>query len=124
MYHRHMTMTSIVGERTEDAALQFAAYLFKSFADPSRLEIVRHLLLGEHRVAELVDHLGLAQSTVSAHVGFLRDCGLLHARVQGRSTLYSLAEPELTRQLLAAAEALLAATGDAAAAHPTSGVTR
>ena len=66
--------------------LTTAAALFKSFADPSRLVITRHLLLGEHRVADLVEHLGLAQSTVSAHIACLRDCGLLSARVRGRAT--------------------------------------
>ncbi|WP_347042666.1 ArsR/SmtB family transcription factor [Brachybacterium nesterenkovii] len=97
------------------------AALFKSFADPSRLVITRHLLLGEHRVADLVEHLGLAQSTVPAHIACLRDCGLLSARVRGRATHYSLAEPELTRLLLGAAESLLAATGEAVALCPTVG---
>lgn len=106
------------------STLEPAACLFKSFADPSRLVIAQHLLLGEHRVAELVQHLGLAQSTVSAHVACMRDCGLLSTRIKGRSTYYSLAEPQLTRDLLAAAEALLAATGDAVALCPTSGVQR
>lgn len=101
--------------------LATAAALFKSFADPSRLVIARHLLLGEHRVADLVEHLGLAQSTVSAHIACLRDCGLLSARVRGRATHYSLAEPELTRLLLSAAESLLAATGEAVALCPSVG---
>ena len=43
-----------------------AVCLFRSLADPARLQIVRHLALGEHRVVDLTDHLGLAQSTVSA----------------------------------------------------------
>ena len=89
-----------------------AATLFRSLADPNRLAIVKHLMLAPHRVADLVGHLGLAQSTVSAHVRGLRDGGLLSARVRGRATFYSLAEPELTTGLLAAAEALLAATGE------------
>ncbi|MBD2760468.1 winged helix-turn-helix transcriptional regulator [Yimella sp. cx-573] len=101
-----------------------AACLFKSFADPSRLAIVQHLLLGEHRVTDLVAHLGLAQSTVSAHLACLRDCGLLSTRVRGRSTYYSLAEPELTRSLFEIAEQLLDATGDAVALCPTSGLGR
>lgn len=108
--------------QVDAASLGPAACLFKSFADPNRLVIAHHLLLGEHRVVDLVEHLGLAQSTVSAHIGCLRDCGLLSARVRGRATYYSLAEPDLTRALLGSAEALLGATGDAVALCPTSGV--
>ena len=48
-------------------------------------------------------------------------CGLLSARVRGRATHYSLAEPELTRLLLGTAESLLAATGEAVALCPTVG---
>lgn len=57
---------------------------------------------------------------MSAHCLCLRDCGLVTARPSGRATVYSLAHPELF-QLLAAAEQLLAATGDAVALCPTSG---
>ena len=106
-YHRLMTM-----KETETSDTEMAATLFRSLADPNRLAIVKHLILSEHRVADLVGHLGLAQSTVSAHVRGLRDSGLLTARVRGRATFYSLAEPELTTNLLAAADDLLVATGE------------
>lgn len=88
--------------------------LFRSLADPARLAIVRRLAAGEARVAELTRDLGLAQSTVSSHVGCLRDCGLVEGRMDGRRVYYSLARPELL-DLLAAAEVLLAATGNAVA---------
>ena len=99
-----------------------AVALFRSLADPARLTILRHLTLGEHRVVDLTAHLGLAQSTTSAHLACLRDCGLISVRVVGRSSLYSLAvEPELM-DVLATAERLLAATGDAVALCPTNAV--
>ena len=101
----------------EVAALAPAAALFRGLGDPNRLAILRHLALGEHRVRDLTDHLGLAQSTVSAHCLCLRDCGLVTARPSGRATVYSLAHPELLRR----GEQLLAATGDAVALCPTSG---
>ena len=75
---------------------------------------------GEVRVAELTAELGLAQSTISAHVACLRDCGLVQGRTQGRSIYYSLTRPELM-DLLAAAEDLLAATGNAVDLCPTYG---
>ena len=51
---------------TEEAALTAAACLFDSLSKPSRLAIVQHLALGEHRVVDLTKHLGLPQATVSA----------------------------------------------------------
>ncbi|GAA4718617.1 hypothetical protein GCM10023198_47770 [Promicromonospora umidemergens] len=94
--------------------------LFHSLSDATRLAIVQRLARGEARVADLVAELGMAQSTISAHVACLRDCALVVGRPQGRQVFYSLARPELM-DLLAAAETLLAATGYAVALCPTYG---
>ena len=99
----------------ETSALSAAACLFHGFSDPSRLAIVRHLALGEHRVVELTAHLGLAQSTVSKHLACLKDCGLVASRPVGRASYFSLTQPEALAGLLAAAERLLGLTGDAVA---------
>lgn len=107
---------------TTDGDLTVAAALFHGMSDPSRLAILRHLTLGEHRVRDLTDHLGLAQSTVSAHLACLRDCGLVTSRPQGRASMFSLShEPELMT-LLSAAETLLAISGDRVALCPNFGV--
>lgn len=105
----------------EAQALSAAACLFRGLGDPSRLAILRHLALGEHRVVDLMAHLGLAQSTVSTHLACLRGCGLVSSRPQGRASMFSLTQPELVREVLAAAEGLLAATGDAVTLCPTTG---
>jgi len=105
----------------ETAALTAAACLFHGFSDRSRLAIVQHLLLGEHRVVDLTGHLGLAQSTVSKHLACLLDCGIVQVRAEGRASVYSLAHPEATLELLSAAEKVLALTGDAIALCPTYG---
>ncbi|MFI2259491.1 ArsR/SmtB family transcription factor [Streptomyces tubercidicus] len=97
-----------------------AVALFRGLADPVRLAIVRRLAHGEARVVDLVKEVGLAQSTVSAHLACLRDCGLVEFRAQGRQSFYSLTRPELM-DLLAAAEGVLAATGAAVALWPTHG---
>ncbi|MEV5084064.1 metalloregulator ArsR/SmtB family transcription factor [Streptomyces sp. NPDC056159] len=91
--------------------------LFRSLADPARLAIVRRLADGEARVVDLTGELGLAQSTVSKHLACLRECGLVDYRAEGRQSFYALSRPELL-DLLAAAEALLAATGEAVALCP------
>ena len=59
--------------RSEATGLAAEAALFHALSDPSRLLIVRHLSLGEHRVVDLTAHLGLAQSTVSKHLACLKD---------------------------------------------------
>ena len=90
-------------------------------SDPSRVAILRHLLLGEHNVAELTTHLGLAQSTVSKHLACLKDCGLVEPRPVGRSSVYSLSHPGAVLQVFSAAEELLMATGDAVVLCPAYG---
>ena len=103
------------------AGLSPAAVLFRSLGDPARLAIVRRLAVGgPARVTDLTAELGLAQSTVSKHLARLRDCGLVTARAVGRASVYSLAQPALL-EVLAAAEEVLAATGNAVALCPTSG---
>ena len=109
-----MTM-NMAAEATDAAgaaapAVSHAAEMFHSLADPSRLAIVRRLSAGEARVTDLVSETGLAQSTVSAHIGCLRDCGLVEGRADGRQTFYAIRQP-LLLSLLDAAEQLLEATG-------------
>lgn len=120
-----MAMTAMEideGAVDEPRALDVAALLFHGFSDPNRLAILRHLMLGEHRVVDLTAHLGLAQSTVSKHLSCLRDCGLVVSRPEGRASLFRLAEPEAMLEVFGAVERLLALTGDAVALCPTSGL--
>ena len=101
-------MAMIVGVADRELDETAAACLFRGMSDPSRVMILRHLLLGEHNVRELTHHLGLAQSTVSQHLACLRDCGLVEVRAVGRASYFSVAQPEAVRSLFAAAEGLLA----------------
>lgn len=103
----------------ERSALLAAAGMFRSLGDPARLAILSHLALGEHKVKDLTAHLGLAQSTVSAHLACLRDCGLVGARPQGSASMWSLAAAAELLHVLAAAERLLSATGDSVTLCPT-----
>ena len=69
-----------------------AADLFALFAEPTRVRLLR--LLGEHElsVAELVAVTEVPQSSVSTHLGKLRDAGLVRDRKNGTSTYYALAD--------------------------------
>ena len=99
-------------------AVDVAAKLYRGLGDPTRLRIVLGLSDGERRVVDLVAELGLAQSTVSAHLACLRDCGLLTLRPIGRQSYYGLAHD--VRDVLSATEQLLRRTGVEVALCPTS----
>src|SRR5512139_3099510 len=112
-----MTAASAEVQRVELAP---AAALFRSLGDPTRLAIVRRLAAGPARVVELVEAVGLAQSTVSKHLACLRECGLVDSEPVGRASLFRLTQPALI-EVLTSAEAVLAATGQAVALCPTYG---
>lgn len=112
-----MAMKAVDAEGSVESGPLGTAALFHALAEPSRLTILEHLLLGEHRVVDLVAHLGLAQSTVSQHLACLRECGLVTPRAVGRSSYYSVTDAVRIRRLLDHAERLLDATGGAAAGH-------
>jgi DNA-binding transcriptional ArsR family regulator len=117
-----MAMISELHDQACSLDLSPAVALFRSLGDAARLAIVHELARGERRIVDLTRALGLAQSTVSAHVACLRDCGLVEGRPVGRQMLYRLSRPELLA-VLGAAEQLLAATGNAVALCPVYGDT-
>jgi DNA-binding transcriptional ArsR family regulator len=115
-YYRSKAMITSDAE-IERVELAPAAALFRSLGDPARLMIVRRLAVGPARVTDLTAVLGLAQSTVSKHLACLRDCGLVASEPAGRASVFRLAQPALA-DMLASAEAVLAATGNAVALCP------
>lgn len=87
--------------------------MFRGFAEPTRIAILRELLDGERRVADLVEIVGGSQSNVSGHLACLRECGLVIDRpAERRQVFYRLAVPEV-EELLRVAEQLLRANGAA-----------
>ncbi|MFE7603877.1 ArsR/SmtB family transcription factor [Brachybacterium paraconglomeratum] len=93
------------------------AALFHALAEPTRLTLLQHLSTGEHRVRDLVDHLHLAQSTVSKHLACLRDCGLISLRSEGRASWFSLTDPGRLHSLLGLASAMLSGAGASPTVH-------
>lgn len=100
-----------------------AAALFRSLGDPARLAIVRRLAAGPARVVDLVEAVGLAQSTVSKHLACLRDCGLVASDPVGRASVFRLSQPALA-EVLTSTEAVLEATGQAVLLCPKHGSRR
>jgi ubiquinone/menaquinone biosynthesis C-methylase UbiE len=93
--------------------------ILRALADEIRLRIVKATLKEELSVAELVDVLGLPQSTVSRHLKPLRDARLVGTRREGTSVYYrqgpALGEPWLGGVLGGRLDELPSARRDAAA---------
>jgi ArsR family transcriptional regulator len=81
------------------------ASLAKAMGHPARVRILR--LLADRAgcvCGDIVDEVGLAQSTVSQHLAVLKDAGLIHGDVDGPRVCYCLAPDVLRRfKMLAAA---------------------
>jgi DNA-binding transcriptional ArsR family regulator len=61
---------------------------FKALADQSRIRLLLCLRRGECNVNTLTRELGLAQASVSKHLGVLKRAGLVEARRKGTQALY------------------------------------
>ena len=84
------------------STLSSAVNTLQLFAEPTRVRLMALLAEEELTVAELVTITELAQSSVSTHLGKLRDAGLLRDRRLGASTLYALNDgnmPESAKQV-------------------------
>ena len=62
----------------------------KALGDPTRVRIVAALRNGELCVCELVDALGVSQSSLSSHLQICRQAGVLATRKDSRWIYYSL----------------------------------
>ncbi len=65
--------------------------MFKALADRSRIRILKMLEVKPMCVCEVTHILGFAQSSVSRHLGILRDAGFINADKDGLWVNYSLA---------------------------------
>src|SRR5436853_579915 len=92
--------------------MQQASALFRLLADSTRLRLLRVVAQERFNVTELTAILGVAQSSVSRHLGLLKDAGLVveqreagfvyyrvaeEARVSGNGALWSLLESHFER---------------------------
>jgi DNA-binding transcriptional ArsR family regulator len=66
------------------------AQKFNGLADETRVKIVKLLAKGEFTVDELVDFLGVPQSTTSHHLRVLKEADLIRGEKRGRNIYYSL----------------------------------
>ncbi len=67
------------------------ATLAKAFAHPARLAILQYLIKSNACInSDLVEELGLAQSTISQHLKELKHLGLIKGDIEGNSLCYCI----------------------------------
>ena len=67
---------------------------FKAMSDETRLRILHLLTYGELCVCDLIEVLSLPQSTISRHMAYLKNAGLVKDRRNKVWIHYSLSEPK------------------------------
>jgi ArsR family transcriptional regulator len=82
------------------------AEFFKTLGHPARIRILELLAVGEHSVGELQAEVGLEGSHISQQLAVLRRSGVVVARKQGNSVIYSMASPDMA-ELMAVARKVL-----------------
>lgn len=68
------------------------AEICAALADPTRIAILYELADGPRCVTEVVNALALNQTTVSRHLRFLRDRGMVSAARSGQNVYYALVD--------------------------------
>lgn len=67
------------------------ALFAKAFGHPARVSILQYLFkINSCVCGDLVDEIGLAQSTISQHLKELRHLGLIKGNVEGTSVCYCI----------------------------------
>lgn len=93
-------------QQTADSIASVKADLFKAIAHPARIRALEILSNGPRSVGELQPDIGIEPSHLSQQLAVLRRAGLVTARKEGNSVIYSIKDPVLI-DLLGAARRLL-----------------
>ncbi len=91
---------------------QLKAEFFKTLGHPARIRILELLTKREHSVGELQPEVGLEPSHLSQQLGVLRRAGVVVARKQGNSVLYSIASPDIAELMDVARKVLTGLLND------------
>ncbi|AYE94995.1 ArsR family transcriptional regulator [Mycobacterium paragordonae] len=82
------------------------AEFFKTLGHPARVRILELLSERDHTVAELLPEVGLESSNLSQQLAVLRRAGVVTARKDGNSVIYSITSP-LIAELMTVARRVL-----------------
>jgi len=73
--------------------------IFKALSHPARLQMVDVLLDDKCCVTDVVDALGISQSTTSQHLSILKNSGIVYPEKHGTTTCY-IVNSELVKELI------------------------
>ncbi|MGM0523788.1 MAG: ArsR/SmtB family transcription factor [Bacillota bacterium] len=92
-------LTTLPVVKEPDTRAMYAA-LFKAFGDETRLKLISFLTTAPACLCEMVDALGIANSTITHHLKLLERGGVVRKEKIGKFTVYQLTDIELVAQLL------------------------
>ncbi len=76
--------------------INYIASIAKVFAHPARIAILKHISEQDGCICnDLVEEIGLAQSTISQHLSVIAEAGLLKGTFKGRLKCYCINEERL-----------------------------
>lgn len=79
-------------KKMEKKTAEAAAFL-SGLASPLRMKILCSLADGEKSVSELIAATGIAQTSMSQHLGKLKDEGIVSFRREHRTLFYAIQHP-------------------------------
>lgn len=69
------------------------ASLFRVLGHPARIAILQYIIDQNTCIcSDLVEELGLAQATISQHLKELKNLGIIHGTIEGKSVCYCIEE--------------------------------
>ncbi|MCD7833330.1 MAG: metalloregulator ArsR/SmtB family transcription factor [Lachnospiraceae bacterium] len=77
-------------KRPDDAFTQKMLIIFQALSDENRLKIMNLLAEQERSTPELLESIGIVQSTMSHHMKVLSEAGLVQSRRAGKRFCYSV----------------------------------
>lgn len=86
-YRKALQRTAVV---CDDQARLHYAHTFKAFGDETRLKIISFLSQAPACLCEMVDALGIANSTMTHHLKLLERGDVVIKRKKGKYTVYQL----------------------------------
>ncbi len=89
------------------------AQFFKTLGHPARIRVLEILREGETSVADLRPRVGIEASHLSQQLGVLRRAGVVRARREGSTVIYSVTDRRIFDLLQVAKEILTDALSDA-----------
>ena len=85
---------------------------FKTLGHPARIRILELLSERDRSVSELLPEIGIESSNLSQQLGVLRRAGVVDARKDGNTVIYSIASPDIAELLAVARKVLTTVLSD------------